>query len=254
MFILKKIIAPFFFPVPIISILLLTGIGLLWFSKRQKAGKIAVTAGLTILILFSYEGVTDGILGKIENRYLPLTDMSQAAGIKWVVVLGGSHRSDPKLPPNQQLWNTSLSRLVEGIRIHRLLPESKLVLLGGAPFKPVAEAKVMADTAVSLGVDPDDLILEVKSKDTKDQARTIERIVGKDRFVVVTSAAHMARAMALLNKRELNALPGPTDYWVKERQGFQPADMFPGGLALQKMEIAVHEYLGMIWAKLRGQT
>jgi uncharacterized SAM-binding protein YcdF (DUF218 family) len=97
------------------------------------------------------------------------------------------------------------------------------------------------------------VILESLSKDTKDEARLIKNIVGNDRFVLVTSASHMPRSMALFKKLGMQPIPAPTDYWVKERQGISPAMFFPSSNGLRKAERAFYEYLGLAWANLRGQ-
>lgn len=151
-----------------------------------------------------------------------------------------------------QISGESLARLVEGIRIHSILPKSKLVLSGGG-FDPVPNANVMADVALGLGVDDRALVLEPVSKDTKDEAWLIRRIVGGNRFILITSASHMPRSMALFRKLGTQPIPAPTDYWVKERQGNSSGLSFPSAGSLCKAQSAFYEYLGLAWAKLRGQ-
>ena len=45
-----------------------------------------------------------------------------------VVVLGTGFNSDPELPFTSQVSGTFLARLLEGVRVHRLYPDSKLVV------------------------------------------------------------------------------------------------------------------------------
>lgn len=253
MFLLKKIIAPLFLPTTMIFIFLLVGICLLWFTRKQKSGKIFVSISFVLLAFFSYSLFADPILRGIENDYSPLMEIPDSASIKWVVVLGGGLTSDPKLQANDQLSKSSLARLVEGIRIHNHLTDSRLLLSGGAVFNTTAEATTMADVAENLGVDKQDIVTETISKDTKDQAREIKKIVGTGQFILVSSAAHLPRVMALFGKRGLNPVPAPTDFWVKEGQGIHPAEFYPGANELRKVDRAVHEYLGLLWAKLRKQ-
>ena len=118
---------------------------------------------------------------------------------------------------------------------------------------PVPNAKIMADVAEAIGVNKQDLVLESLSKDTKDEARLIQKIVGKDQFILVTSASHMPRSVALFKKHGMHPIPAPTDYFVKKRQRVSPGIFFPSAGDLYKTERAFHEYLGMVWAKLRGQ-
>lgn len=253
MFLFKKIVAPLFFPLSLCLEILLVGIFLLWFTRRQKAGKIIVSIGVVLLIALSYGTASEMLLRPLENKYPPLTDISAISDIKWVVVLSGGHSPDPNLPVTGQLSDASLVRLAEGIRIHRELPQSKLILSGGAVFSTITEAKVMADVAIALGVDAKKLVLESEAKDTKDQARLIQNIVGENRFILVTSASHMPRSMALFQKKGMRPMPAPIGHRIIEKQKLTPAMFFPSAARIGKMERAFYEYLGLAWAKLRGQ-
>jgi uncharacterized SAM-binding protein YcdF (DUF218 family) len=106
-----------------------------------------------------------------------------------------------------------------------------------------------------LGVDRQNLILETLSKDTEDEARFIHKIVGKDPFVLVTSASHMPRSMALFKKLGMQPIAAPTDYGLREGQeeALNPGMFFPNVGELVNTETAVYEYLGLAWAKLRGK-
>jgi uncharacterized SAM-binding protein YcdF (DUF218 family) len=253
LFLLKKIVAPFFFPVPLCLGILLLGLFFLWFTSRQKNGKIVVSVGVLLLTVFSYGTISNTLLRPLEYKYAPLLSLEDMHHVKWVVVLGGGHTSDPQIPITSQLSNASTARLIEGIRLYNMLPESKIILSGGGYFDPVPNAKIMADVALSIGINKEDLVLESVSKDTKDEAILIQKIVGKDRFVLVTSASHMPRSMALFKKCGMHPIPAPTDYFVKKRQRVSPGIFFPSANNLCKAERAFHEYLGIAWAKLRGQ-
>lgn len=251
MFMLKKIVAHFFSPLSLCIELLLLGLFLLWFTRKQRAGKTIVSLGVILLCLFSYCAVSNIFLRPLEYEYPPLINPAEVHGIKWIVVLGGGHMSDPGIPATSRLSDASMARLVEGIRLYKMLPGSRLVLSGGRVFGLVPEAVIMADVARAIGVNGRDLVLESLSRDTKDEARLIQKIVGRDRFVLVTSAVHMPRSMALFAKRGMHPIPAPTEYLAAESRG--PAMFFPSADSLEKAERAFHEYLGLAWAKLRGQ-
>ncbi len=170
-----------------------------------------------------------------------------------LVVLGGGHISDPKIPITGQLSDASMARLVEGIRLHRELPKSKLILSGGSFFDRVSNAKVLSEVAMAIGVKKKNILLEEISKDTEDQARLIQQIVSKDQFILVTSASHMPRTMAFFRKLGMDPLPAPTEHLVKESVAKTPERFYPSAGGLRKAERAFYEYLGLAWAKLRGQ-
>ena len=133
MFILKKIISSFLYPFPISLLLSFLGLYLLWFTTKQRAGKILISAGLVILTLFSYHVLVDRLLRPLERQYdtieikslSPVQKTEDKSAIKFVVVLGGGHTSDPELPLMSQIGRSSLVRLIEGIRIYRKISGRK---------------------------------------------------------------------------------------------------------------------------------
>ncbi|MHC4138622.1 MAG: envelope biogenesis factor ElyC [Planctomycetota bacterium] len=261
MFILKKIVSVFLNPLPISLLLSFLGLYLLWFTTKQKAGKILVSVGLVIVTLFSYSIITNKLLRPLERKYKSfevkgpssVSKTEDESAIKFVVVLGGGHALDPELPLISQIGSSELVRLIEGIRIYRKYPGAKLLLSGGGIFDPVSNAEVMARVAREIGVPERDIILESKSKDTKDEAMLIKSIVGKGPFVLVTTASHIPRSMALFKKLGMNPVPSPIGHSIKDRQGLHYYSFFPSTGNLHNAELAIHEYLGLIWAKLNGQ-
>ena len=260
MFLFKKIMGPLLFPLSLCLEIILLGLVFLWFTRRQRTGKLLVTLGTLLILLLSYRPVPDMLLKPLERQYSPVTSFEtveslapQTSGpFKWIVVLSGGQTSDPYLPLASRLSGASLIRLVEGIQLSKELPGARLILSGGIVFDRVPEAEVMAQVARSLGVKQQDLILESASRDTEEQARRIKELVGKDPFVLVTSASHMPRTVALFKKSGLEPLPCPVGHQVKESQGCSPGIFFPGVGNLGKAEMAFYEYLGLTWAKLRG--
>ncbi len=251
MFLFKKIVTPLFYPLTLCLILMAAGLLLLWFTRRQRAGRILVTVGVVMLAVFSSGTVSDRILGPMERSFPPFTAVQER--VKWIVVLGGGHTSDPALPVTSQISPESLQRLTEAIRIYRSLPGSKLILSGGAVFDPASEAEIFRQTARAIGIPPQDLVLSDRARDTEEEARFIREMVGGDPLVLVTSASHMPRAVALFRKRGMNPIPAPAAHLVKRRQGPVPEDFYPSTMALLKAQLAIREYLGMTWLKLSGK-
>lgn len=172
---------------------------------------------------------------------------------RWVVVLGGGHSESRSLAPIHQLSESSLVRLAEGIRLQRLLPESKLVLSGGGDGTGTTEAETLAAAGASLGAPPDRMVLESQSRDTIDEVRVLHAMLGEDRFALVTSANHLPRAMAMFKKAGMNPVPAPTDYLAIGGDS-DLLGWFPHAQAGLMIERALHEYLGLFWARMRGQA
>lgn len=254
MFLFKKIIGPFFDPLSICLIVFALGLLMLWFTKKQRAGRILVSIGFIFLVLTSYTRVPALFIKPLESQYPSMLTIDRSAGVKWIVVLGGGVAADTGMPPNSQLTAPSLARLIEGVRIHNLLPQTRLLVSGGPVYTDIPEAEVMAKTALSLGIDPKKLVVDTESIDTEEQALLIKKVIGTDPFILVTSAYHMPRSVALAKKLGLHPIPAPTDHANKNTTlKTHPAIFFPNAANIQTVESATHEYLGLIWSKLRGK-
>lgn len=255
MFLFKKLLASFLMPVPFCLALLLLGLALLWFTRRQKAGRSLATAGALALLLLGYGAVSGRLLATLERRHAPVTDVAATAGrVRWVVVLGGGSSSDAGLPASLRLSEGSLSRLVEGIRIQRQLPGGRLLLSGGSVFGSTPDAETMSTLAVELGVSPAALDLDSVSPDTETQAEVVRARLGAEEFYLVTSASHMPRSLVLFRKAGTNPIPAPTHFLTQRNRGTAPSSFFPGSGGLRSAEAATYEYLGLLWAKVRGRV
>ena len=253
-----KLLIHFLYPLEISIELLLLGLILLWFTKRQKAGKCLVTTGLLFLLAFSTYPFASAILRPLERHYPAVDAVGQRnldkLGAKYIVVLGGEQVSDPTITTASQFQPSSLVRLIEGIRLYRQIPGSKLILSGGSSkYEPTTNAELMQKMALLLGVRKEDIILEASSKNTYEEAKNIKDIVGKEKFILVTSASHMPRSMALFKKLGMEPIPAPTDHLAKKHHKIPPEEFFPKADSLKMTEAAFYEYLGLIKEKLAGR-
>ena len=84
--------------------------------------------------------------------------------------------------------------------IAKEVPGARVILSGGSPVNGISNAKAYAITASKLGFDKSRIVMEEEPKDTHEEAIKIHELVKKDRFILVTSAYHMKRAVALFKK------------------------------------------------------
>ena len=252
MFIAKKIIASLLYPVPLCLELLLLGLLLLWLTRFKRAAKGLIAAGVVLLAVLSLSPVARLIAYPLESRYLPIQSVKAVADFRYVAVLGHGMVSDPWLPANSQISETALARLVEGIRLFRGIHGSRLILSGAPLFDSTSFAEGFARVAEMLGVSRQQMILVDDPKDTPEEAAAIARIVGDEPFLLVTSAAHMPRAVALFKKQGANPVPSPVDYRTAKGQGSAPWGYFPSAENLVTARDAWHEYLGMVWGRFTG--
>jgi uncharacterized SAM-binding protein YcdF (DUF218 family) len=250
MFLLKKVVSRFLFPVPLSLEFLLLGLILLWFTRRQRIGKLLVTVGSMLLLGFSNFVTSNALIRPLEHSHPPLVvtqSTSWLSSVRFIAVLGGLGDDDPNVPVTSHVFPDLMVRLTEGIRLYRQIPGSKLVLSGGR-----SSSGGMAEVAEALGVSAGDILQLGEPRDTEEESEEMLPIVGSHPFILVTSASHMRRAMGLFQSRGLQPIAAPTDYLAPQRR-LELDDFVPDGYKLFKSQIAVYEYLGLAWAKVRGK-
>ena len=257
MYSLKKFLVPLFSPLSICFELMCIGLILVAFSQKKKTGTSFVLLGILILMICSYEMISGRILQTLESQYAQL-DVAQVTSIddggqatrsvKWVVVLASGLTGDPTQPIQLQISHYSRVRLLEGIRLHRLIPGSKIILTGGIGFDGPAGATTLSRVAEELGVAKSDMVLEVESRDTKDHPLYVRPLVKDDPFILVTSAFHMPRAMKLFLKQGLNPNSCSCRTLEASKRIYGHAgNFFPSASGLRLAELAYHEYMGIIF-------
>ena len=247
-FFFKKLVSHLLcLPVPMM-VLIAVGMVLTRQGQRAVVGRVFVWLGLLLLLVGSLPPVADALLAPLEDRYPPYT--GQGEGVDFVVVLGGGHTSSEQLPLSSHLNAASLTRLVEGMHIQRRHPGSRLILSGYRFKEPLANGEVMARVAEGLGLSRQEIIVEPNPRDTKDEARLIGARLGDRPFVLVTSASHMGRAVALFQAQGCQPLPAPTYF---RRKPGNHTSWWPSAGAMAHVNVALHEYLGLAWARMRGQ-
>ena len=257
MFFIKKLISRFFFPVPVCAELLIAGF-LLWrFSKHQKLGRGLVLGGIAGLLLFSYPLLPNYWLGHIEAQSVPVSIAAEASTHPcYVVVLGQGTSARSNLPPNLRFGQEFISRLVEGIRLHRALTNSTLaVSLAGASVSEPEKRHLFDQFLAIFALPTNRVTLLTTARDTGDEIRFCKQIAGTNRLYLVSSASHLPRALLMARKQGLNAIPAPASYQIDEvtsaQEPFSPTELFPSVDDLQNTTRAVYESLGLIWEKLK---
>ena len=98
------------------------------------------------LLLITTPFLPDLLVSNLENQYSTIseTKLDSLNGHVNVLVLGGGITNDLRLPPNNQLSEIALCRLSEGIRIVRIIPDSKLITSGWGGREQITSAEVMA--------------------------------------------------------------------------------------------------------------
>ncbi|TQE98571.1 MAG: hypothetical protein FKY71_13105 [Spiribacter salinus] len=138
------------------------------------------------------------------------------------------------LPLSARVEEEAMVRLAEGVRLHRALPGTTLVTSGGGSQPTMA--RTMADLSRAWGVE--DVAVHDDPANTHAEAQAAARAFGDERFLLVTSASHMPRAMALFRGAGLDPIAAPTQHMapaMSAQDVWSVRYLRPGATGLRKM-------------------
>ncbi len=198
--------------------------------------------------------VTTHLVGSLENSAGPYVDPEELPRqhVQHIVVLAATY-VDFRSTAADRWDRAGLQRLMEGVRIFKRFPEAKLILSGGSFGANQSDPDAMADLPVALGIPRSSLVLLTTARDTEHEARLVSKIVGERPFALVTSAIHIPRSMAIFRSLGMHPIPCPCDFQSKKQPSIYVRQFIPSAHALQTSTDALHEYMGLVWFRLRRQ-
>jgi uncharacterized SAM-binding protein YcdF (DUF218 family) len=244
-FLLKKFISFFLEPVGLILTLLFFGI-YFFYRKNESRARELFFASFLLLFLFAYPPFANYLVEGLEDQY---SKYEYKQPVEYIHILGNSHDTDNSQPISSQISDAGVKRVVEGVVIYKKVPDSKLIFTGFRGETDTSNALMNAKLAEALGVSRKDMLINPLPRDTKEEALFTKTVVGAKPFVLVTSASHMPRAMLLFKSLGMHPIAAPTNFYKEEFRGYLRA---PNIHAFYISTLAIHEYLGIVWAKLKA--
>ena len=257
---LSKLLPLFIYPLGLSCLLLLVA---LWFCyRRSRWTFVPVLLALIVLMTASNVGVSNSLITSLEREYLPSKNVPQAEAI---VVLGGATRNNesPRILPDMSERG---DRLLYAVKLYKDGAAPLILLTGGRIqwFKgESSEAESMAAIMEIMGVPRNAILLESRSLNTYENAVYTKEILDRrniERVLLVTSAAHMPRSLAIFKKQGIDAIPAPADILVSDRNLVESTfstqsrilSFFPNTESLDRTTQAIKEYIGTFIYRLRG--
>lgn len=220
---------------------------------RKKASfHILFWLGFIILYLFSIEPVPDLLLKSLEEKYAPL----QGADLKAdaIVVLSGDIKK--RVFPRSDI-EVGGNRVLKAIRLYRQGAAPMILMTGGSGdlFDPsFKEAILMRDLAVEFGVPKEKVITETESRNTRENVVYTKQLLDKikaKKVILVTSAFHLPRSLALFKKAGVDVVPVGTDFYVTGDK-YDLFSFIPSPGNLSRSSTAIKEYAGILVYWLMG--
>lgn len=226
---------------------------ILIYRRRERAARRCAIAAAAVLIVLGFTPVSVWLMHPIENAY-PRPTLPQH--IDGILILGGGMDAETYASRGVPNPDQGLARLVAGYEVARRHPEARVVFSGG-PFPisdPDSEARVARDILLNLGVAPARLTLETASYNTWENFTLARKLVNPkpgEKWILVTSALHMPRAMAIAAKVRWDMIPWPADYMTAADSHFEFMQFTKN---LDRADKAVHEWIGAIVYRLTGKA
>ncbi|MBX3237004.1 MAG: YdcF family protein [Nitrospiraceae bacterium] len=197
------------------------------------------------------------LIGTLEAWYPPYHP-TPTARFDAVVVLAGGVYSAGSLRPAPEISEASRERTTCGAEAWLQGIAPRLVLSGGDASvfgTGTLESHEMKRWALRLGVPASAILLEDRSRTTYENALKTKELLGAGRILLVTSANHLPRAVALFEKQGFAVTPMPCGYEATDRpadawQQLTVFDFLPNYTALGITTHAIDELVGIAvyWA------
>ena len=254
-FILSKTVAFLLLPSNFLIAIGIVGLVLL-LTRWRRAGSLLMVVSLVLLVLAGFLPVGAVLEHALESRFPPW-DPSRGAP-DGIVVLGGA--IDPGL--SRAYGTTQLTESAERVaaiaKLARAYPNARIVYSGG-DGSLFANAGREADYLYSLldtfGVPRQRVLLEDRSRDTYENATFSKQLVKPkpgERWLLVTSAWHMPRAVGCFRRIGFPVEAYPVDWNTRPRLHLSLSSQFGGGL--KSLDTAAHEWLGLLVYRITGRT
>ena len=227
----------------------LTVLAALLMIRYRKAGLLTLCAALGWSALWSVPSASDWLRHQLEKRY-PVLDTAALPQADAVVVLGGGSRYAWLDKPNVRPETLQSSRLAAGARAWQAGRAPRIVLSGGGEGGG-SEARMMATAIAKLGVPSSALLLEERSRNTRDNATYTAELVERfhmRRVLLVTSSLHMPRAIAQFRKAGIDVVAVPVPELA--RRSSWRERWLPSRSALWRSGRAFKEYAALLSVRL----
>jgi len=211
-----------------------------------------ILASPFLLAVFGLLPVGDWLLDGLQTRFPRfLPDGGPVSGI---IVLGGV--VSPFGPLESIRWapTGAVARLFETVKLAEEFPDARVLVSAGPEYTKggVSEADGIAQYLVTMGVAEGRMLLEHRSRDTSENARFSFALANprpEDRWLLVTSAYHMPRAIGCFRQAGFNVAAAPAERQLRQRFSWWSA-----ARNFSRLDLAAREHLGLLAYWILGKT
>ena len=223
-----------------------------------KIGRIL--SMITVIIFLSLTFIPFGFwfFGTLENSYTTVENLPDPDNVDGIIVLGGGLDVLTSVTHNQITFGDGAERLIVFKRLLSRFPDTTAIYTGGSGHLRHQDHKE-ADFARRFfemeGVASDRILYERRSRNTYENAVYSAEALGgvpTGQWILITSAFHMPRSVAVFEKQGWNVLPYPVDFRLSQEMT-ERAFCVCFSENLNYLERTVKELVGMIAYHLSGR-
>jgi uncharacterized SAM-binding protein YcdF (DUF218 family) len=254
-FVLSKILGFMAVPSNLLVMIGIVGIAALP-TRFSGMGRRLLIASVSLVAALGVLPIGSALTVPLESRF-PQWDSASGAPTG-VIVLGGTINLTLSYAHQQVALSDAGERVTAAVELAHKYPNARIVFSGGnGALMPdrLREADFASRLLENLGVPPNRIMLERESRNTAENAIFSKRLVGPkpgERWLLVTSAMHMPRAMGAFRHAGFAVEAYPVDY---RSAGWADVWTVPGSLmdGIARTDIAVHEWLGLVIYWITGR-
>jgi uncharacterized SAM-binding protein YcdF (DUF218 family) len=252
---ISKILGFFALPSNFVTVLGLIGV-LLLPTRFRRTGRALMVASLVLIAILGLSPIGNFLIIPLENRFPQWRGTGEVTGI---VVLGGAVTPEVSIFHNEVSLNESAERMTAAALLAAAYPRARIIFSGGDAGLARAEgteAPLARQLLLGLGVPPERLISEDRARNTAENAVFSKELAAPkpgERWLLVTSAYHMPRAIGVFRRAGFAVEAFPVDWrTVNGPAALRPFDSVADGL--KRIDIALREWIGLLMYWLSGRS
>jgi uncharacterized SAM-binding protein YcdF (DUF218 family) len=254
-FVASKILGFFALPTNALVVIAVLGAGLM-LTRHVRAGRRLAVFGILGLAICGFSPIGNALILPLENRFPPWD--SSHGPPSGIVVLGGAFENAVSGARNDIALNDAAERMTTAVALALRYPAAKLLFSGGSgqlTLDGPSESELAARLFQGLGISPDRLLLEDRSRDTIENAEFSKALAHPgpgERWLLVTSAHHMPRAVGAFRRAGFPVEPYPVDWRTRGTVDLmRPFAAAADGL--KRTDTAMREWVGLAVYRLTGR-
>jgi uncharacterized SAM-binding protein YcdF (DUF218 family) len=255
-FYLSKILGFFALPSNLLLAIGLVGAAIAVLRGGRAGGKLIV-ASLILLAIFGLSPLANALILPLEQRFPPW-DASRGPPTG-MVVLGGAFDTIVSDTRDDLPLNEAAERMTVSAALARQYPQARIIFTGGTGtllYGGPTEGVLARRFYASLGIAPERVTIEEESRTTAENALLTRPLADPkpgERWLLITSAFHMPRAVGAFRRVGFMVEAYPVDYRTRGIEDL--ARPFPSlGEGLRRGDIAMREWVGLLMYRLAGRT